>query len=67
MHQIFALRSRIVSGIRAFLIERGFRRVETPMMHPIPGGAAINPSSPITTPGRRLYLRIAPGSISENA
>ena len=30
VHQIFALRSRIVSGIRAFLIERGFLEVETP-------------------------------------
>ena len=40
VHGIFAMRSRIIAGIRAFLIERGFLEVETPMMHPIPGGAA---------------------------
>jgi len=43
VHQIFATRSRIIAGIRAFLIERGFLEVETPMMHPIPGGAAAKP------------------------
>ena len=40
VHQIFVTRSRIISAIRAFLIEKGFLEVETPMMHPIPGGAA---------------------------
>ena len=43
VHGIFATRSRIIAGIRAFLIERGFLEVETPMMHPIPGGAAAKP------------------------
>ncbi len=61
VHQIFALRSRIVSGIRAFLIEHGFLEVETPMMHPIPGGAAAKPfvthHNALATD---LYLRIAP-------
>ena len=40
VHGIFAMRSRIITGIREFLIERSFLEVETPMMHPIPGGAA---------------------------
>jgi len=43
VHGIFANRSRIISAIRAFLIQRGFLEVETPMMHPIPGGAAAKP------------------------
>ena len=43
VHQIFVTRSRIISAIRLFLIEKGFLEVETPMMHPIPGGAAARP------------------------
>ncbi|MBC7104734.1 MAG: lysine--tRNA ligase, partial [Firmicutes bacterium] len=59
--QIFLLRSRILGAIRAFLDARGFVEVETPMMHPIPGGAAARPfvtyHNALDMP---LYLRIAP-------
>ncbi len=57
----FILRSRIISGVRNFLEERGYIEVETPMMQAIPGGAAARPF--ITHHNALdidLYLRIAP-------
>jgi len=61
VHQIFVTRSRIISAIRLFLIEKGFLEVETPMMHPIPGGAAARPFvTHHNALGADLYLRIAP-------
>ncbi len=57
----FEARSRLVSGIRRFLEARGFLEVETPMMHPIPGGASARPFvTHHNTMDMDLYLRIAP-------
>jgi lysyl-tRNA synthetase class 2 len=57
----FMLRSRIIHEIRAFMIGKGFLEVETPMMQPIPGGAAARPFvTHHNALDMRLYLRIAP-------
>ncbi|MFP4648653.1 MAG: lysine--tRNA ligase [Halorhodospira sp.] len=59
--RVFALRTRVLGAIRRYLDERGFMEVETPMMHPIPGGAAAQPFvTHHNALGRDLYLRIAP-------
>ena len=59
--EVFALRTRVLSAMRRFLDERGFMEVETPMMQPIPGGAAARPFvTHHNALGRDLYLRIAP-------
>ncbi len=57
----FILRSRIVQEIRAFMVKKGFLEVETPMMQPIPGGAAAKPFvTHHNALDMTLYLRIAP-------
>lgn len=40
MRDTFIKRSKIVAKIREYMMNDGFMEVETPMMHPIPGGAA---------------------------
>ncbi len=58
---IFVQRSRIVESIRQFLISRDFLEVETPMMHPVPGGATARPFiTHHNSLDTDLYLRIAP-------
>jgi len=57
----FVARSRIVQAIRDFLTGRGYLEVETPMMHPIPGGASARPfATHHNALDMPLFLRIAP-------
>jgi lysyl-tRNA synthetase class 2 len=59
--RVFEARSRIVRYLRAFLDARGFLEVETPMLHPIPGGAAARPfKTHHNALDADMYLRIAP-------
>ena len=59
--RVFLTRSRIIQSVRDFFIKRGYLEVETPMMHPIPGGAAARPFvTHHNTLDMDLYLRIAP-------
>jgi lysyl-tRNA synthetase, class II len=59
--RVFEARSQIVRYLRAFLDARGFLEVETPMLHPIPGGAAARPfKTHHNALDADMYLRIAP-------
>jgi lysyl-tRNA synthetase class 2 len=59
--RVFETRSAIVRYLRAFLDARGFLEVETPMLHPIPGGAAARPfKTHHNALDVDMYLRIAP-------
>jgi len=61
VRETFKLRSRVVSSIRHFFEEKGFLEVETPMMHPIPGGANAKPFVTYhNSLGVERFLRIAP-------
>jgi lysyl-tRNA synthetase class 2 len=61
VREAFVMKSRLIAAMRAFFDARGFLEVETPMMQPIPGGAAAKPfvthHNALDMP---LYLRIAP-------
>ena len=59
--RVFVLRSKVVQTLRDFFVTRGFLEVETPMMHPIPGGATAQPFvTHHNALDMQLYLRIAP-------
>lgn len=59
--ETFIKRSQIIQTVRNYMVAERYLEVETPMMHPIPGGAAAKPfvthHNALDMP---LYLRIAP-------
>jgi lysyl-tRNA synthetase class 2 len=57
----FEARSKAVGSIRQFMLNAGFLEVETPMLHPIPGGAAAKPFvTHHNALDMEMFLRIAP-------
>jgi lysyl-tRNA synthetase class 2 len=57
----FVARSKAISSIRNHMVEHGFLEVETPMLHPIPGGANAKPfKTHHNALDQEMFLRIAP-------
>ncbi len=57
----FIARSKAIGSIRQYMLAAGFLEVETPMLHPIPGGAAAKPFiTHHNALDMDMYLRIAP-------
>ncbi|MDP1566339.1 MAG: amino acid--tRNA ligase-related protein, partial [Polaromonas sp.] len=57
----FAARSKAVSTMRSFMVDNQFLEVETPMLHPIPGGANAKPFvTHHNALDQQMFLRIAP-------
>ena len=57
----FEVRSKAVGSIRQVMLDAGFLEVETPMLHPIPGGAAAKPFvTHHNALDMEMFLRIAP-------
>ncbi len=59
--KVFIARTQIIQAIREFFVRHGYLEVETPMMHPIPGGASAKPFvTHHNALDLQMYLRIAP-------
>jgi lysyl-tRNA synthetase, class II len=57
----FVTRSKALSSIREYMVSNGFLEVETPMLHPIPGGANAKPfETHHNALDQEMFLRIAP-------
>ncbi len=57
----FAARSKTIASIRQYMVEHHFMEVETPMLHPIPGGANAKPFvTHHNALDQQMFLRIAP-------
>ena len=57
----FVARTKAISSIRKFMADADFMEVETPMLHPIPGGAAAKPfKTHHNALDMQMFLRIAP-------
>ena len=58
---VLRLRAAVISTLRTFFIERDVLEVETPMLHPIPGGANAKPfTTHHNALDQQMFLRIAP-------
>jgi lysyl-tRNA synthetase class 2 len=59
--KVFITRTKIIQAIRNFFVGHNYLEVETPMMHPIPGGASAKPfETHHNALDMKMYLRIAP-------
>ncbi len=61
VRKVFKLRTSVLKFLRAYLDDRGFWEVETPMMHPLAGGAAARPFvTHHNALDMELFMRVAP-------